>query len=251
MADLTLSIAHGTPLGGQRVTITGAFSAEPGVVSIEGRAATVVTWAAGSVVIETPARRDSGGLLVIGSDDVVVVLTPATGPALTGTYHYNSTRLDLMLAYIRGHVAQISKDRGDYYTITASQVQSVQRDQSSDTGAEWPQALVYAQPTMYGDDRENFSGKYYGTTHCVVQAVMPMDAIQDWDAELRFLCADLFRAVMLARKSDPYGLNIAVTSVFPGRFTDSQDGALGVATVEFDVHLSHIATNMNSDTEGE
>ena len=250
MADLTLSIARGTPLGGQAITITGAFSATPGAVSIDGRAATVVDWSAGSVDILTPARRNDGQL-VIGSDDVAVVLTPSSGPALTGTYHYNSTRLDLMLAYIRSQIAQISKNRGDYYTIGAAQVQSLQRDQSSDTGAEWPQALVYAQPTEYGDEREIFSGKYYGSTHCIAQAVMPLDAIQDWDAELRFLCADILRAVMLAPKSDPYGLDIAVTSVFPGRFTDSNDGALGVATVEFTIKLSHIATNMNSDTEGE
>lgn len=251
MADLVVSLDNGTPLGGQRVTITGAFSAVEGSVTIEGRAATVVSWVAGSAVVETPARRNAQGELVIGTDSVAVVLTPESGPALTGSFRYNSTRLDMMLAFVRGHIAQISKERGDYYTIGAGQILSFQRDQAADTGEAWPQAIVYAQPTVYGEDRENFSGRYYGMTHCVAQAVVPLSQLQDADAELRFLCADLFRAIMLARKEDPYGLNIAVTSTFPGRSSDTNDGALGVATVEFDLHLSHIATNMNSNTEGE
>jgi hypothetical protein len=251
MADLTLSIANGTPLGGQPVTITGAWSATPGAVTIDGRAATVTSWLANSVDILTPARRTVDNALIVGSDDVAVVLTPSVGAPLVGTYHYNATRLDLMLQYVRGYIGQISTARGDYYTITPAQITPIQRDQSSDTGADWPQALVYAMPTVYGEDREDFSGRYYGKTHCVAQAVLPLGQIVDWDAELRMLTADIFRAVMLARKSDPYGLNIAVTSTFPGRFTDEKEGAFGVATVEFDLELSHIATNMNTNTQGE
>lgn len=58
-------------------------------------------------------------------------------------------------------------------------------------------------------------------------------------------------AAALARKSDPFGLDIGVRRVYPGAAEGQQEGALGSATVEFDVTLKHINTNMNSNTQGE
>lgn len=256
MADLTLSIAQGTPFGGQTITITGTgFGATQGMgtVTLEGRAATVTAWSATSVTVTTP-RRDVDGVVVVGSDDVAVVLTPSVGPAQTGTYHYNATRWDLVLQWVRSRVAEISVQRGDYYTIGPDQVANLKRSQE-DTGAEWPQVIVAGGEISYqggdGIGPDQPYGFDTGRMTCVAQAMIPLGDVQEWDAALRFLCADLYRAVRLARKNDPLGITIDVNKVYPDKFDGEQDGTFGVAIVEFDVTLKHINTNMNTSTQGE
>lgn len=246
---ISLSIAHGTPLGGQHVTITGTgFGSVEGAVTIEGRVCDVTSWADTLIDIVTPARR-TDGLLVVGSDDVAVVVTPDAGPAQSGTYHYNSTRWDLVLQSIREYVAQISVDRGDYYTIGSAQVEGIRREQY-DTGEAWPQVIVYGMPIDYTDP-DSPNGFDTGRMKCVAQAIIPLGDVKDWDPELRFLCADLYRAIRLRRRDDKIAKDIVVTSVYPGRVEGEQSGSKGVATVEFTVTLKHVNTNMNSATQGE
>jgi hypothetical protein len=249
---ISLSIAQGSPFGGQAVTITGTgFGATAGSVTFDGRTATPVSWSATSVVVKTPARAIDG-VLVVGSDDVVVTLTPAVGAPQTGTYHYNATRWDLILHNIKTAIAQISVDRGDYFTIGPSQILGLKLGGPDDTGEAYPQGAVYRSMIEYSDDgRDSPYGFDTGVMTCVAQFVIPLGDPRDWDFAMGALGADLYRAIRLARNSDGIGLDIAVKRVYPGPAEGPMDGALGSASVEFDVNLKHINTNMNSNTQGE
>lgn len=247
MADLTLNRTSGTPLGGQSITAIGAMGlvALP-TVTVEGRAAAVTAWASGSVTFTTPPRMDDG-LLVVNDNDIAVLVNGTHA----GIYRYNCTRLDLALNAVRAQIAQISVDRGDYYTITASQIAHFQTFQT-DTGAEWPQGIVYAMPTDYGPDGQDSPyGFYTGKTHCVAQFAMPLDEQEDWDTRLRWLMADLFRAIMLTREHDSVANSYNVTTMFPGKVQGPKAGALACATVEFDIDLRTRNTNQNSVTTGD
>lgn len=247
MAELTLDKIKGSPLGGMTVTATGAMAlAALPVVTVDGRPATVTAWASGSVSFKTPARS-TDGMMVIGDDDVDVLVN-GTHHA---TYHYNCTRLDLLLHGVRAEIAQISAERGDYYTIGASQIDSFQSMQT-DSGFDWPQGQVFAMPTEYSESgQDSPHGFYTGKTHCVAQFMLPLGEEDDWDTLLRWLQADLFRAIMLYREHDSIGNNLAVTNMFPGRAQNKEAGAFGVATVEFDVELKTRNTNQNSVTTGD
>lgn len=255
---VALSINHGTPLGGQTLTITGlviptGFTVSG--VSIEGRAATVSQVNTSSVVVVTPVRTNADNSIVdtVSVVDVVVSYSDDTSLTIPASYTYYVTRWDLSLQVIRTAIANISKANGYNYDITASQVYNFQVDQSSSTGASYPQVIVYGGPVKYDEaGQDSPYGFYTGTMHCFVQAVIPLSVITNWDLELRLLQADLFRAVMLARNTDAIALNYGITDAYPGRVNDaSSGGALGVATIELDITLKHIMTNMNSVTQGE
>lgn len=251
MSDLVLSINNGTPFGGQSVTITGiGFGASSGAVTFEGRTAAVVSWSDTSVVVKTP-RRSTGGKLVINANPVAVVLTPSVGIAQSGTYRYNCTRWDLILSHVRAHLAQIHVDRGDYFTIGEQQILGLKMGGPDDTGAPLPQGNVYRSLIDYGDGNDSPMGFNTGTMSCVAQFVCELGDIADWDFTLGALGADVWRALRLARQADPFGLDIAVRRVFPGPAEGQEDGARGSASVEFDIKLKHINTNMNSNTQGE
>lgn len=250
----TLSMYSGTPLGGQPLTISGlpaGLSATD--VLIEAREATITSQLSGSVSLLTPPRTDSDGNVVTIASfvDVAVTMSDASVITLPAVYGYNVTRWDLALQALRTKIATISKASGYNYDITPSQIYNYQVDQNSSTGASYPQVIVYGGPIQYNEGQDSPYGFYTGTMHTYVQAVIPLSNKPNWDTELRLLQADLFRAVMLTRKSDSIALNYAVTSSYPGKVTDPSNGALGVATIEVDIELKHIATNMNSVTEGE
>ena len=248
---LSLSISNGTPMGGQTVTITGAsFGATAGTVTFEGRAAAVVTWSDTSVVVTTP-ERSTGGAFVLNMDPVAVVLTPLVGSPQSGTYTYNCTRWDLILNKVRDILAQISVQRGDYYTIGASQILGLKLGGPDDTGEAFPQGAVYRSAIDYGDGQDTPMGFNTGTMACVAQFVIPLGDPVNWDFQLGALGADIYRALRLARQQDLYGLDIAVKRVYPGPAEGTQNGARGSASVEFDITLKHINTNMNSNTQGE
>lgn len=256
MADLTLSVTQGTPFGGQTITITGTgFEAIQGIgsVTFDGRLAVIGAWSDTSVTVTTPARMNNG-FLVVGSDDVAVVLTTNGGATKTGIYHYNATRWDLILQWVRSSVAEISVQRGDYYTIGTDQVANLKRAQE-DTGSEWPQVIVSGGEISYQGGESVGADTPYGfdtgRMTCIAQAMIPLGEVQDWDPSLRFLCADLYRAIRLARKNDSRGISIDVNRVYPDKFDGEQGGAFGVAVVEFDVTLKHTNTNMNTSTQGE
>ena len=251
MADFTLSIASGSPLGGQSITLTGAaFGAVAGSVTVDGRAATVTAWGASSVTIKTPARK-TNSLLVVNDDPVQIVVTLSGGSTLSAPYLYNCTRLDLALRAVRAQIAQIHVDRGDYFTIGPSQIESFQAFQD-DTGDQWPQGQVYAMPTNYAEDGQDQPyGFYTGTTRCAAQFTLLLDEADDWDTVLRWLCADLFRAIMLTRQTDSIANNYAVSTMYPGKIQGPQNGAMACATVEFDIELRTRNTNLNSVTAGD
>jgi len=252
---LSLSISNGTPFGGQTVTITGSgFGASAGGVTFESRAADVVSWSAGSVVVKTP-RRSTGGRLTIDPTPVAVVLTPAVGAPDSGAYVYNCTRWDRILAHVRAYLAQIHVDRGDYFTIGESQILGLKMGGPDDTGAPMPQGAVYRSMIDYTDTAtaglDKPHGFATGTMKCVAQFVCDLGDLADWDFTLGALGADVWRALRLARQADPYGIDIRPVRVYPGPAEGQEDGARGSVSVEFDIELKHITTNMNSNTQGE
>ena len=254
---LSLSINNGTPFGGQTVTITGAgFGSVAGSVTFEGRTATVTTWADTSIVVKTP-RRSTAGRLTINMTPVDVVVTPDVGTAQTeaGAYVYNCTRWDLILAHVRTAISQINVDRGDYFTIGTEQILGLKMGGPDDIGAPMPQGAVYRSLIDYGPTDELGmdvpNGFSTGKMSCVAQFVCDLGDPADWDFTLGALAADLYRAIRLARNSDPYGIDITVKSVYPGPAEGQEDGARGAATVEFDVKLKHTTASMNSNTKGE
>jgi len=248
---LSLSITNGTPFGGQTVTIAGTgFGVTEGVVTFEGREAVIVSWSDTSVVVKTP-RRSTNGRLTINADAVAVVLTPDAGASQSGSYTYNCTRWDLILAHIRTHLAQIHIDRGDYFTIGEGQILGLKMGGPDDNGAPLPQGNVYRSIIDYGDGNDTPAGFNTGTMTCVAQFVCDLGDVADWDFTLGALGADVWRALRLARQADSYALDIAVRRVYPGPAEGQEDGSRGSASVEFDVKLKHINTNMNSNTQGE
>lgn len=246
---ISLSISRGTPFGGQTITISGVVGAA-GTVDIDGRAATVVSWTGGTVVIKTPARAVDG-ILVINDTPSVLTVTPDVGAPQTASYLYNCTRWDLILADVKRAISQIHVDRGDYFTIGPQQILGLKMGGPDDTGEADPQGAVYRSMIDYGDGNDSPAGFNTGTMSCVAQFVLPLGAIENWDFTMGALGADLYRAIRLARQSDGRGLDIAVKRVYPGPAEGQQDGARGSASVEFDLRLKHINTNMNSNTQGE
>ena len=252
MSDFSVSMPKGTPLGGQSVTLSGAaFGATAGIVTVEGRSAEIVSWTASAVTIKTPARRTAEGHIIVGDDDVAVLVTISGGGTLSGVFHYNATRLDLALMQVRNRIAQISVDQGDYYSIGPAQVASMQ-EYHADSGAAWPQGEVYCTRIDYNQDGQDQPyGRYTGLAACVAQFSMPLDERDDWDSQLRWLQADLFRAIMKCRQFDQIANDYAVGSMYPGKITGPQGGAMASVAVEFVIHFSTSNTNFNSITEGD
>lgn len=251
--NITISPNNGTVLGGQTVTITGeGFGTTAGTVTLEGRACVIVSWADAEIVIKTPKRLTNSRVTVTSEDVSLVVTLPENADTGMAAYSYHVTLLDLALNRVRDFIAAIdpSVDPNYNYKITASQILNYQRDVAP-AGSTYPQVLVYAAPTDYGNGQDSPYGFYTGTTHCIAQASVKLSQFSNWDVETRLLAADLCRAIMLCRNSDPYGLNYAITRAYPGRATDPEAGADGIVTVEFDLTLKHIATNWNTRTEGE
>lgn len=243
----TISPAKGTPMGGQTITATGTWTATNGNVTVGG-IAVPATFTAGSVTFATPPHRDADGKLVAGGGSVAVVVSPTAQAVHTGSYEYTAPLIERALNAVRLRVAQRSKANGDFFDIGPAQVQSFKTDQAADTGAEWPQVIVFQSPTTYGQQDDPY-GFFTGTTACVVQAAMPLDPMDDWTIELGWLVADLYRSVMLARNDMSMANDVRVDSVYSDRVTDPQAGALGVAVVEFTIELKHVHNDMTTNTE--
>lgn len=252
--NITISPNNGTVLGGQTINISGeGFGTTPGGVAIESRSCTIISWSDELIKAKAPKRVTNGRIMATSDDVNLVVTLPDGATTATATFSYHVTLLDLALNRVRDFIAAIDPDADSVYNykITPSQILNYQRDVTL-AGSIYPQVLVYAAPTEYGNGGQDSPyGFYTGTTHCIAQASLKLSQFNNWDTETRALAADLCRAIMLCREHDPYALNYAITRAYPGRATDPESGADGVVTVEFDVTLKHIATNWNTQTEGE
>jgi hypothetical protein len=168
-----------------------------------------------------------------------------------GTYTYTSTLAEKALQAVRNRLSQRTKAGGDFYTIGANQVQSFKIESSIDTGANWPQCLVFQATTDYSGGQDDFYGFFTGKISCTAQAVIPLGELEDWTLELNWLVADLYRSVMLARDDmmNSIANDVRVDSTYIGQVTEPQGGALGVAVVEFTVELKHTHNDMTTNTE--
>lgn len=247
----TITPSKGTPIGGQVVTATGAWTATTGTVTVDGRTASVASFAAGSVTFTVPGHRDGSGNLVSGGGTVAVVVSPTAQGTYTGTYTYTATLAEKAFDAVRSRVAQRTKAGGDFYDIGAHQVQSFKKDQTADTGAAWPQVIVFQATTDYSGGQDDTYGFFTGRIQGTAQAAIPLGEMEDWNLELNWLVADLFRSVMLARldMQNSIANDVRVDSTYIGQVTDPQAGAIGVAVVEFTVELKHVHNDMTTNTE--
>lgn len=250
---MNVSPSYGTIFGGNLLILTGeSFGAAQGSVALEGRACTITSWADTEVRATTP-QRITNGRRIATAESVALVVTKADTTTLTGSFAYRVSVLTQALNDVRDSIARISPvtDPKYNFTITANQIQNYQRDVGDNTGAYYPQCLVFAMETDYSAGQDEPYGFYTGRTPCVVSATMPLSEPCNWDEETRALMADLCRAIQLTRLTDAHALSFDITKATPGQETDPELGSLGSVVVEFDIVWKHIATNWNSVTEGE
>jgi tellurite resistance-related uncharacterized protein len=259
--SLTLSIARGTLLGYQPITLTGFPSgATAGAVTLEGRACEVVSWVDGTVSILTPPRLTAGLLVLeVTLDDngdiapihnaLVVTLADAV-TTYAADYTYLVTRWDIALQEVRAALGTVSLAAGDNYQIDTDQIRDYQiGDDGSNRGGGWPQLTVYGGTIDYTDPDAPY-GHDTGEMGFVVAAVTPVSHPENWDAELRALGRDLDHKIRMARLSSKVAHQIAVTSINPQ--AKPKDGevtsVLGTVILEGKIYLEHISTDMNTNT---
>lgn len=253
MGRVIVSPSYGTIFGGNLLVLTGeSFGVAQGSVTLEGRDCPIVLWNDTEVRATAPARITSGRRIAT-TESVVLVVTKADTETVSGTFQYRVSILTQALNDVRDSIARISPvtDPKYNFTITAKQIQNYQRDVADNTGAIYPQCLVFATETDYSGGQDEPYGFYTGKTPCIVSATMPLSEPCNWDEETRALMADLCRAIQLTRLTDAHALSFDITKATPGQETDPELGSLGSVIVEFDIVWKHIATNWNSVTEGE
>lgn len=246
-----MSPAIGSPRGGQVVTLTGAsFGATAGTVTVDGNSATVTAWTASSITCTIPARYNASGVLQLGKATVSVVVTPSTGPALTGEYRYNGTLLEETLQRIRTRLGQVRIQDGAFFDIYPDQIDRARTDIALDTGSSYPQVEVFADGVQYGPDRADTYQHYHGPARAIVQACFPATSPATWTAEADLLIADLFRAVRRTQ-ADIGGVanSIDVTGAEIGQLVSESGGALTAVTLTLDIELEHIDNDMTTATD--
>lgn len=249
---MNVSPTYGGIFGGQTLTFTGeSFGATAGTVTLEGRACEVKTWTDSQVTAVTPPRMTNGRRIAT-RDDVQAVVTPAVGGPFSATYTYRVPVLTLALNQIRDSIAAIDPDADPHYNnkVTASQIVNYHRD-VEDSGAAYPQIMVYAADTDYSGTQNEPYGFYTGRTPCIVTATTRLSEAVNWDEETRGLASDICRAIIKVAVKDPNGMSIEIDKVLPGQEDVPEFGSLGTLVVEFTIKWKHIDLNWNSTTEGE
>ena len=249
---LALSINHGSPIGGQPIEATGeAFGEDVGTIAINGLACTVTAWASDGIAFTTPPRRTADGIYIRTADTVQVVITLADGVTTYSTgYSYTVTVYDQALAQIATALAQLSRAKGDNFTVTPGQIIGFQTQEIM-SGSEWPMFDFYGGELEIG---EHGSDRPYGfdtgTFPFFMRGSMPLSAPANWDMELRALMRDMHRAIRKARETDQAALEIRVDSAVTGKDT-AEEGSLGTVIVRGTIIAKHTNCNMDTWTEGE
>lgn len=249
---LALSINHGSPIGGQPIlAFNEAFGDEAGTVAINGLPCIVTAWSGDSVTFTTPPRRTADGIYIRTADTVQVVITLADGvTTYSASYSYTVTVYDQALTQIATALAQLSRAKGDNFTVTPGQIIGFQTQEIM-SGSEWPMFDFYGGELSIGEHgSDNPYGFDTGTFPFFMRGSMPLSAPANWDMELRALMRDMHRAIRKAREIDQAALEIRVDSIVGGK--DSPDeGSLGIVILQGTIVAKHINCNMNTWTQGE
>lgn len=254
---MTLEPIKGTPRGGQVVTITGTdFGATQGTVTVGGASAVVSSWSDASVTFSTPSHRNAAGrMLANGSTVVSVVVTPTSGPAQTADYTYKGTLLDRALYHVRARLGAVRIAEGAFFDIHPAQVETVKKDGSIDTGAAYPQVLLFQESGSYPEQEapaETTYGHYRGPVRCRCDAEFPIKDYGTWQQEATWLVADLFRAIQRANNDIGDG---SAEAIVCGEWEigqiayEGQAGPHAGVRLQFTIHVNHIWNDMTTSTE--
>lgn len=229
--------ARGTPYGGQSITITGSgFGSAQGSVTIEGRPCPIVSWSATSVVFTTP-RRMTGDAMVWGGGVVPLVLTTSGAEQGAGSYEYTATITERAFKQLRDSLASLRVQDGAFFAWSPPQVRPIKLDQlTMDNGAAFPQAIVYeidGQPLPDQSPHGFLVSRHNG----IMQAVMPLATMDDFDFQLDQLLADLYMGLMLNSSQGGVVISSDITGFDKGRIAGPSDSSMGVASLTFTLEI--------------
>jgi hypothetical protein len=136
--------AAGNAVGGQLVTISGTGMGSVSSVTIEGRAASIVSVSATQVTARVPSRQDSGVWNWTGGAVDVVVSDGSSSATLSSGYTYLVTIFEKSVNAIAARFAAAGTASGYYYDYSADQLVPFQTDPKAiDTGAAFPHGMLY------------------------------------------------------------------------------------------------------------
>lgn len=239
-----ISPAKGSAFGGQVATITGSGFGTSGTVTVDGIAASAV-WSATSVQVTIPPRNHGAGIDFSGGA-VNVVLTAQDASTATISYEYAKTRVEVAIDAMASRLASCTVQAGYNFNIGAAQVRAMKEDQSVDTGAGFPQVVVYTDGgSTITDEPYDFTKD---TVEVIVQAVMPCDNPQTWRNQAMALLSDIRRAVMRER-SNGGTCNTTTTKDFEiAKIADNAGGAIAGASMTFEIEVPSVVNDMTSST---
>jgi hypothetical protein len=236
--------AKGSAFGGQVVTITGTGFGTSGTVTVDGIPVSVV-WSATSIQAIIPPRNHGNGIEFTGGA-VAVVVTAQDASTATTSYEYAKTRVEMALDSMASRLAECTAQKGYNFTIGAAQVRAMEEDQTVDTGAGFPQVIVYTDGgATITDEPFDFTKD---AVEVIVQAVMPCDNPQTWRNQAMALLSDIRRAVMRDR-SNGGTCNTTTTRDFEiAKITDNAGGAIAGASMRFEIEVPSANNDMTTST---
>lgn len=240
----SISPAKGSPFGGQVVTITGSGFGASGTVTVDGIAALTV-WSDTSTQATIPPRNHGSGIEFTGGT-VAVVVTAEDASTASTTYEYAKTRVELALDSMASRLGACTAQKGYNFTIAPGQVRAMKEDQTVDTGAGFPQVIVYTDGgSTITDEPYDFAKD---TVEVIVQAVMPCDNPQTWRNQAMALLSDIRRAVMRDR-SNGGTCNTTTTRDFEiAKIADNAGGAIAGASMTFEIEVPSANNDMTTST---
>lgn len=239
-----ISPAKGSAFGGQVATITGSGFGTSGTVTVDGITASTV-WSATSLQVTIPARNHGAGIVFSGGS-VDVVVTAQDASTATTSYEYAKTRVEMAVDSMASRLGACTTQAGYNFTIAPGQVRAMKEDQTVDTGAGFPQVVVYTEGgSTITDEPYDFTKD---TVEVIVQAVMPCDNPQTWRNQAMALLSDIRRAVMRER-SNGGTCNTTTTRDFEiAKIADNAGGAIAGASMTFEIEVPSIVNDMTSST---
>lgn len=237
--------AKGSPFGGQVITITGTGFGTSGSVTVEGRAATIGTWSATSVTATVPPRNSGDGV-ILGGGTVSVVLTAQDASTASTSYEYAATQIERAIQSMAARIGQCTVQNGYNHTIALAQVKAMKEDQTADTGAGWPQVVLFVDSVETITDEPFDHTK--DTVNIIVQGVKPCDNPLTWNIEAMALMSDLRRAIMRDRSNSGTCNTTTVLAAEIGKSTDYAAGSLSAVSMTVQIEVPSIINDMTTNT---
>jgi hypothetical protein len=181
-----------SPVTQGTLTIAGTgFGITQGAVTVDGRAAAVLTWTDTSITATWPPRQ-TNGLFDWSGGSVVVTVTGATNSSV----EYIASRVGRAFKSICDRMAAATVQGGYFYNWSADQILGLQVDlKSFDNGSPYPRIVIYLEQGQELEaDRVAGFVTYEWTGRA--EAIKPMNQVTDATQEAACLLADFQRAFM-------------------------------------------------------